>query len=175
MYPRKRWMCTAVNGTVSAPQPVRDARSLLSEFAGAGPAVVGFDFPIGLPAAYCEKRQIGHFLSALDLDWEVTNSPSLEQPFFPHTPGYKMEVLERALGLPRREGCASATGSPRPSPVLDDRPEAGGEGGHQRLAGSAPAPAARLEDLAVRTSGAGREMDRRDLPRPRISIGGFGP
>ncbi|MGQ5491080.1 hypothetical protein ACUH78_19775, partial [Thauera sp. ZXT1-4] len=57
---KKRWMCVAVRQgetwALSAPEPVGDTRNLthrLRRRMGADAAVLmGFDFPIGLPAAY---------------------------------------------------------------------------------------------------------------------------
>lgn len=53
--------------TASAPEQVTNAGSLLmdlqTEFATRGPVLVGFDFPIGLPAAYAGRAGISDFLS----------------------------------------------------------------------------------------------------------------
>lgn len=100
MHPRKRWVCECVDGFVSPPQQVKDAAALLS---GGGPAVVGFDFPIGMPEAYCLSAGIGHFYECLDRDWLPTNHPHLAQPFFPHTPNRKAAELEQALGVSKTQ------------------------------------------------------------------------
>jgi hypothetical protein len=58
--PRKRWMARAVldNGcyTAHAPVQVGDHRTLISrvkaDVGATGVALVGFDFPIGIPGAY---------------------------------------------------------------------------------------------------------------------------
>lgn len=71
IHPRKRWMARATlrDGvyTASAPEQVTNAGSLLmdlqTEFATRGPVLVGFDFPIGLPAAYAGRAGISDFLS----------------------------------------------------------------------------------------------------------------
>jgi hypothetical protein len=50
---------------VGAPAPVGCPETLLESCArGAdgGPAVVGFDFPIGIPLAYANRASIGGFL-----------------------------------------------------------------------------------------------------------------
>ncbi|MFN7931749.1 MAG: hypothetical protein U0R19_00405 [Bryobacteraceae bacterium] len=96
--PHKRWVCECVDGLVSAPRRVHDAAGLLS---GDGPAVVGFDFPIGMPAAYCRAAGFSHFFECLNIDWTPSNRPSLAQPFFPHPPNRKMPELEAALGMKR--------------------------------------------------------------------------
>ena len=96
LHPRKRWVCVAEDGFVSAPRQVTDAASLL---AGDGPAVVGFDFPIGLPEAYCHLAEVTDFLSELGHEWRASNTPSLAQPFYPHSPGGRSKrVLEQTLG-----------------------------------------------------------------------------
>lgn len=94
--PRKRWVCECLDDVVSAPQQVADAAALLS---GDGPAVVGFDFPIGMPAAYFRAAGISHFFECLNVEWTPSNQPSLAQPFFPHSPKGKMAELEAALGI----------------------------------------------------------------------------
>lgn len=98
VHPRKRWVCECVDGLVSAPRQVTDAAALLS---GDGPAVVCFDFPIGMPAAYCRAAGFAHFFECLHVDWTPSNEPSLSQPFFPQTPVGRMAVLEAALGIAR--------------------------------------------------------------------------
>ncbi|MBS1826299.1 MAG: DUF429 domain-containing protein [Acidobacteria bacterium] len=98
VHPRKRWVCECVDGVVSAPRQVADAAALLS---GDGPAVVGFDFPIGMPAAYCRAAGFSHFFECLRVDWTPSNHPALAQPFFPQTPNRKMAELEAVLGIAR--------------------------------------------------------------------------
>lgn len=101
LHPRKRWVCVAEGVVVSAPQQVTDAASLL---VGDGPAVVGFDFPIGLPEAYCRGAGITDFPSVLAREWRASNEPSLAQPFYPHAPGGRSKrVLEQALELESRQ------------------------------------------------------------------------
>ena len=56
--PKRRWMCTALleggRYHVRSPEPVGDLQSFWDRVrtgAGGGSALVGFDFPIGLPIA----------------------------------------------------------------------------------------------------------------------------
>src|SRR4051812_23875450 len=62
------------------------------------PTLLGFDFPIGLPAAYCEKVEVTSFVELLpELGWgkwrdffSPAASPdeiSLYRPFYPRRPG----------------------------------------------------------------------------------------
>jgi hypothetical protein len=95
---RKRWLARATllpDGRYRAtgPQPVRPLDSLLKRLeaeAGAGPILLGFDFPIGLPRAYAELRRIGDFVAELrrfdDRFYDVAAQPdeiSLDRPFYP--------------------------------------------------------------------------------------------
>ncbi len=100
IHPRKRWVCESVDNVVSAPRRIIDPASLLE---GPGPAVVGFDFPIGLPEAYCRAAQIPRFIETLHRDWQVSNQPTLHQPFFPKSPKGSKAMLEAALKLNRGE------------------------------------------------------------------------
>ena len=86
-HPAKRWMASAVrrpDGSYLA-RPPRPVGALESFWAGleaaapAGPILVGFDFPIGLPAAYAKRAGINDFLAALDrfgdAFYEVARTP----------------------------------------------------------------------------------------------------
>ena len=107
----KRWMVTATlkNSlySVSIPTPVEDVSSLTS---GAN-SVVGFDFPIGVPAAYALLAGITDFSAALrrlgtgrwSRFYDVAEDPSdiaLDRPFYPMRPGgtSRQQLLD-GLGL----------------------------------------------------------------------------
>jgi hypothetical protein len=113
MHAAKRWMACAVlrpEGYLALPPaPVGALQSFWTRLAPAadGSALIGFDFPIGLPAAYAERVGIGNFLEALgglgaDF-YEVARTPeqiALSRPFYPHSPGgrSRRQLLE-GLGL----------------------------------------------------------------------------
>jgi hypothetical protein len=114
-HPAKRWMASAVlrpGGSYLA-RPPRPVGALANFWAGleagvgAGPTLVGFDFPIGLPAAYAKRAGIEDFLAALDrfgdAFYEVARTPeqiSLARPFYPHVPGGRSRrQLVDGLGL----------------------------------------------------------------------------
>jgi Protein of unknown function (DUF429) len=74
--------------------------------------LLGFDFPIGLPEAYCKRTDLGKFKDALSMlgtgQWkqffEVASDPgevSLWRPFFPQnsTRGVTRETLVTKLGV----------------------------------------------------------------------------
>ena len=116
----KRQVATArlVDGAyvAQAPRPFGSDGSLLErmhlDLAVRGPALLGFDFPIGVPVAYARLAGIENFASwfrTLALDspfFEVASEleqVSIAQPFFPKriatkTPGIKAQYRE-ALGL----------------------------------------------------------------------------
>lgn len=103
----KRWSARAVLGvdgryTAHAPQPVGEAGYHVARAAAdAGPggcALLGFDFPIGLPAAYAHRAGIASFRDAVPSfgqgDWarfyEVAERPDEIgpfRPFYPRRPG----------------------------------------------------------------------------------------
>jgi hypothetical protein len=101
MHAAKRWMAAAVLGPEGylalRATPVGALESFwagLATAAGTGPIVVGFDFPIGLPAVYAERAGITDFLEALDGFgedfYEIARTPAelaLTRPFYPHRPG----------------------------------------------------------------------------------------
>jgi len=106
----KRWMTRSVlvdgGYWVEAPQPVGDATTLVQRLrAEAGPdasILLGFDFPIGVPAAYAERAGITDFVPFLlgpgHGEWaeflEVAREAghiSLRRPFYPYAPGGKRQ------------------------------------------------------------------------------------
>jgi len=105
---KKRWMARGVwqDGcyAVHEPENVGDVRTLLKRLrsqAPLGTVIVGFDFPIGLPRAYAERRNISSFREALyEFDskfFVLTDDPSLRQPFYPCSPGKKGEHSKSRL------------------------------------------------------------------------------
>jgi len=116
---KKRWMCVAVrNGagwTLSAPEPVGDTHNLIQRLrrrAGAdGALLIGFDFPIGLPAAYGRALGLADFRSFLPslgdprfARWfdvaEHRGEISIDRPFYPMRPGgTRRHHLFDALGF----------------------------------------------------------------------------
>jgi SAM-dependent methyltransferase len=103
--PKKRWMAQAAlkhgRYIADAPELVDDTRSLLQRLhttAGGheGAILVGFDFPIGLPAGYAERVGVDDFVALLPKlghdEWsnfyEVADHPdqiSLRRPFYPQS------------------------------------------------------------------------------------------
>ena len=114
-HPPKRWMARAVlqpggGYLVLPPAPVGtldDFWLRLEANAPSGPILIGFDFPIGLPAAYAGRAGINDFREALvgfgaDF-YSPARSPeeiSLARPFYPDRPGgrSRRDLLE-GLGL----------------------------------------------------------------------------
>jgi hypothetical protein len=106
VHPGKRWMARAVRrpgGGYRALSPVpvgtlEDFWPRLGKAGGDGPILVGFDFPIGLPAAYARQAGIEDFATALagfgggcwgDF-YHVAANPeqiALTRPFYPERPG----------------------------------------------------------------------------------------
>ena len=132
--PEKRWLAQATrqpSGRYLAQTPTLTgpASTLISRlFRAAGPdgiAVLGVDFPIGLPGAYAEKAEIADFISMLSQFgtglWsdfytvaETADEISLYRPFYPQRPGntaqqhlldglqlMHMNQLRRRCDLPR--------------------------------------------------------------------------
>ncbi len=121
--PKKRWMANARlneagSYVAAAAEPVSNTSHLMSrvrtEVSPSGCALLGFDFPIGLPASYAAAAGISDFRSFLvDVgsgEWtdffsvaEKQEEISLHRPFYPHSsqrPGKpKREHLIRALGV----------------------------------------------------------------------------
>ena len=167
---RKRWLAAAVlqaDGRYpAAADRARSARSTSFwrslEATGGAPVLLGFDFPIGLPARLRRARRYRRFRhgrcrSFGEGDWaRSTTSPSapdeigLGRPFYPARPGgRRRQQLLDGLGLDdwsdllRR--CDRATADPARGlrAVLDARRQPGRQGGDRRLARSAGAGAAR--------------------------------
>jgi hypothetical protein len=117
--PKKTWMAVARLNSgreyiVAEPKMVNDSTKLLNQFKtfpGGGCVLLGFDFPIGLPAAYCQRAGINSFLDVLPEFGEgcwsrfyqvATNRSeiSIRQPFYPYAPGGKSrQHLLDALGI----------------------------------------------------------------------------
>jgi hypothetical protein len=102
VHPQKRWMAAAklrAGGYLAeGPAPVGPLdgfwAGLAATAGGNGPILVGFDFPIGLPAAYAKRAGISGFLEALgrfdERFYEVATAAeeiSLARPFYPRRPG----------------------------------------------------------------------------------------
>ena len=118
--PKKRWFATATldaDGVyqVRAPALVGPADTLLRRISdqrrGQGSALVGFDFPIGLPVAYADAAGIDSFPELLPkLGWgewrdfyrvaESRHEISLHRPFYPQRPGGTAQAdLYEGLGF----------------------------------------------------------------------------
>lgn len=116
----KRWLTIArrlENGEwlVAPPQPVGEPGSLLFNLQAAagekGCALVGFDFPIGLPLSFARQAGITDFLNLLpglgSGEWadfyrvaERAEEISLRRPFYPRRPnGCQRSHLTQALGV----------------------------------------------------------------------------
>lgn len=115
---KKRWMVRAERIDSGAyfvypPEPVGDHHSLItrlqSQLSSNESLLIGFDFPIGLPLAYATQTGVGAFRDALanfgsepwEKFYEISDSPSLRQPFFPRPTQQKGQYksqLARALG-----------------------------------------------------------------------------
>ncbi|MBC8446776.1 MAG: hypothetical protein H8D78_03410 [Chloroflexi bacterium] len=105
--PQKRWMARATlreDGRYYAhePEPVGEPRTLVqrlhTDVGPGGSILLGFDFPIGLPARYAERADIEDFLALLPQlgqdDWsdfytvaEHSAEISVRRPFYPQRPG----------------------------------------------------------------------------------------
>jgi hypothetical protein len=101
--PRKRWVASASfrDGVyrVSAPTSAAEAQGLFpSEVRHDGQTVVGFDFPIGVPASFARNAGIQSFLELLpelgkgrwSRFYDLAERPSeisIERPFYPRRPG----------------------------------------------------------------------------------------
>jgi hypothetical protein len=118
--PNKRWLTQAILGTdgrytTHAPAPIQNHESLISsierQVGDGGSAVLGFDFPIGIPASYARvagATDFKSFLRALGSgEWaefynvaRVPSEISVHRPFYPFAPGgKKQQHLVNALGL----------------------------------------------------------------------------
>jgi hypothetical protein len=118
--PNKRWLAQATRGengryTASAPNLVQSHEELIPSFerqvGNTGCAVVGFDFPIGIPAAYARLAGISDFKTWLRAlghgEWadfydvaQASSEISIRRPFYPFKPGRARQVhILSALGL----------------------------------------------------------------------------
>src|SRR5215510_5555768 len=96
----KRWMVRAelIDNeiyVVAAPEPVGNIETLFSriknQVTGDSSVLIGFDFPIGIPADYASRAGLSDFRTALAQfgtgEWrnfyEITDAPNLFQPFSP--------------------------------------------------------------------------------------------
>lgn len=121
--PRKRWVALAElqpNGDYRAalPQPAGAGATLLYRLRSLAPATrpvfAGFDFPIGMPAAYARRAGIDAFPPCLlrfghgewDEFYQVAETPeqiNLRRPFYPYRPGgTRIQHLVAGLGLSSR-------------------------------------------------------------------------
>lgn len=114
--PKKRWLALATRRgdgryQLSASQPVGPLGDWLARFgkdARGGQVLLGFDFPIGIPAAYAIRAGISAFTVALagfnDCFYAVAEQAdeiSLCRPFYPMRPGgTNRQLLLDGLGLP---------------------------------------------------------------------------
>jgi hypothetical protein len=120
VQPHKRQLAAAwlqpdgsfiAHAPISVPDPGNLLPELRAKIGLTGCALIGFDFPIGLPYAYAQKTGINHFITALENlgqgQWEnfyrVAESPlqiSLQRPFYPARPGRAVRAhLLHALGF----------------------------------------------------------------------------
>ena len=120
IHPDKRWMAQAtrtssgwrVEGPDLVPDPKEWVEQLVAHAIDAdGPAIVGFDFPIGVPEAYAKAAGIASFTDHLarlgappwDTFMDVCSTAdqiSLHRPFYPHAPGGTAQKhLIEGLGL----------------------------------------------------------------------------
>jgi len=115
--PKKRWVASATLGVrsvyrVEAPTPVGDPATLLGRLHdlanGAGAALVGFDFPIGIPERYAQLAGVDSFSVLLPElgggEWadfyrvcEHASEISLHRPFYPRGAGRKGEHARKHL------------------------------------------------------------------------------
>jgi hypothetical protein len=104
--PQKRWVAMArwCDGRYVA-QPPRPAWRDSEFFERLGPALVGFDFPIGLPKAYASRAGLSNFINALpyfsEAFYTIAERPeqiSLQRPFYPRVPG-GTSLAQLVMGL----------------------------------------------------------------------------
>lgn len=116
---KKRWMCVAVRQAtrwiLSAPEPVGETKDLIPRLRSRAETdaalLIGFDFPIGLPAAYGRATGLADFRSALRAfgagrfeRWfdvaEHRIDIAIDRPFYPMRPGgTQRRHLFDALGV----------------------------------------------------------------------------
>ncbi len=127
--PSKRWIALAerqrAGFVVYSPQPVGEMSTLLERLrrhrGSKASILIGFDFPIGLPASYaslCGIESFPQFLEQLVMHENGSGSPrwsrfhevcateeeiTLERPFYPIRPGgARRDAIHEALGLADR-------------------------------------------------------------------------
>jgi hypothetical protein len=120
---KKRWMCVAVREgmtwVLSAPEPVGDTKDLISRLRRRGikdgSLLIGFDFPIGLPAAYGRALGVADFPAFLQslgeerfTRWfdvaEHRGEIAIDRPFYPfRSGGRKQQHLFEGLGLTKAD------------------------------------------------------------------------
>ena len=98
---KKRWMCRAERRgqgdyVVCPPEPVGEHKTLFRRLTcqvePSDSILIGFDFPIGLPAKYAARSRLSSFRQALPQfgsgHWSefytISDTPKLERPFFPN-------------------------------------------------------------------------------------------
>lgn len=116
---KKRWMAVALrtghSWRLSQPEQVGETSGLsarlLQRASNAGPLLLGFDFPIGLPESYGKKTGLDGFLDGLrqfgNGEWkqwyavcERMDEISVQRPFYPMRPGgTRQEHLVQGLGF----------------------------------------------------------------------------
>lgn len=116
--PKKRWLCAATLDSgvyrLAKPALVGSTSNLVRmavQLAKGGGAVLGFDFPIGIPRAYARVAGISRFLELLPVlgsgPWQefftLAERPvdvSIRRPFYPARPGGTLqEHLVSGLGV----------------------------------------------------------------------------
>jgi len=110
-----RYLAVSVSPAPDGQWPKDDLFGQLRAAASPGQAMVGFDFPIGLPSAYAKAAGISSFPEFLDgfgsPPWQEfaavarhRDEISLHRPFYPDKPGgTRREHLQLALGLTAKE------------------------------------------------------------------------
>ena len=102
--PKKRWAAAAERDSrdrylVGAPVQMTPEKIL--DAAARPSTLMGFDFPIGIPAQYADRANVGSFARLLLLlrsdPWKATffdvarvrSEIAVRRPFYPHAPGGK--------------------------------------------------------------------------------------
>ncbi len=130
-HAKNRWVARAARTDagwqVAPPRLVGDTRAFVDElFITVDPVLAGFDFPIGVPAAYGQLTGLPDFSTALEVfgrgEWaeffvvaETPQQVSRTRPFYPHASraGSKQSHLLHGLGIESvealRRQCERAT------------------------------------------------------------------
>lgn len=110
-----RYLVVSLGPAPDGTGPDGDLLQWIGATASPGQAMLGFDFPIGLPSAYARAAGITSFPEFLDAvgspPWEdfgkvarLRGEISLRRPFYPDAPGGTgREYLHTALGLTARQ------------------------------------------------------------------------